>query len=546
MLRRTVSLTALLAGAACAAGISLSGCDDPEDLFPPDPVDKFEIQPAAGGLRRLTGTQLRNTIADLLGPSAAALLSVPQDQQLHGFQSIEAAENAFTPTAISAFESSFTLAVDDAISNNLATVAKIAPCASTPTEGCFTDIAKKFGRVAWRRPVTDEETAVLVSIAQQGKAWQGSIKDGIKYELMTILQSPHFLYITEVGEPEAEFGFRKLNAFELATRMSFFILDRGPDAAGIDAAEQGKLATDDQIRAEAQRLLKKPEAQAAWDRFVGEVYFISDLSNVSKDPGLFPNFTPKLATSMQQGMYQFIRDIVWTRNADAHELFTSSDYFVDANLAPLYGVTAPATGFQKMTIPAAQKRAGIIGTAGFLARFAHPDTTSPTRRGRFIQERLLCNDIPPPPPGQNTNIPLEEPGQPQTMKQRLVKHKEGACATCHDRMDPLGFALENYDAMGAFRTDDRGLPLDTTGEVAELGKFASAVDIGKALSTNDEAMVCIVKNFIRESMGHLEIKGENDAIDKLNDEFKKSKFSIQALMAEMCVSPAFKLVDEPK
>lgn len=559
MLRRTVtSFTAafrvgpsvglaLAAALACASAATLAGCDDPPVLFPPDPEEKFEIQPAAGGLRRLTSTQMRNTLTDLLGADAAALVVLPKDQQLHGFQSIEASENAFTPTAISAFESSFTLAVDAAITSNLTTVAKTAPCVSAPTDACFMDVAKKFGRLAWRRPVTDEEANVLVGIAQQGKAWQGSIKDGIKYELMTILQSPHFVYITEVGDPEKEFGFRKLNPFELAARMSFFILDRGPDVASLDAAEQGKLATDDEILAEAGRLLKKPEAQAAWDRYVGEIYFISDLSNVSKDPGLFPNYTPQLSNSMQQGMYQFMRDIVFTRNADAHELFTSSEYFVDANLAPLYGVAPPASGFQKMTIPASQKRSGVIGNAGFLARFAHPDTTSPTRRGRFIQERLLCNEIPPPPPGQNTNIPEETPGQPQTMKQRLVKHKEDPkCAQCHDQMDPFGFALENFDGVGAFRTDDRGLPLDTSGTIDGIGSFTSAVDIGTLLTSNDDATMCIVKNFIRESMGHLESKGENDAIDELHEEFAKSKFSIQSLMAQVCVSPAFKLVDEPK
>jgi len=545
--RTTLTATATAGALALAGAAALGGCGDDTVLFPPDPPDKFEIQPAPGGLRRLTASQIRATLADLLGSDAAAVLALPVDQQLHGFQSIEAAEDAYSPTSISTFESTFTLAIDTAIAGNLAQVAKLAPCATAPTDVCFTDLAKQFGRVAWRRSLTDDEVAPLVAIGQQGKAWSGKYSDGLKYELLAILQSPHFLYIEEVGQPEKTYGFRQLTQLELATRMSFFLLDRGPDVTGINEAEAGSLSTDDQILAEAKRLLAKPEAQGAWDRFVGEVYFVSDLSNVTKDPSLYPNFTPSLATSMQQGMYQFMRDIVWTRNADAHELFTSSDYFVDANLWSLYGVTAPPMGFQKVTIPAEQKRAGIIGNAGFLARFAHPDTTSPTRRGRFIQERLLCSEIPPPPPGQNTNIPVEPPGMPQTMKQRLVQHKQDPkCAQCHDQMDPLGFALENYDAIGKFRTTDRGLPLDTTGAVDDLGSFASAVDIGNLLSKNDDAMTCMVKNFIRESMGHVEMKGETDAIDKLFDAFKDSKFSIQSLMAQMCVSPAFKLVDEPK
>lgn len=532
----------LVGGAACGGG----GEDGKVDPIIPPPAE-MQVAPAPGGLRRLTGTQIINSVSDLLGPSAASQLSLPDTPQLHGFESIAAAELTTTSNEVANFEFTFTSALDAALAD-LSTVSGIAPCVATPSDACYAEVAEQFGRRAWRRPLDADEIGRLTNLGNAGRAWaSGDFDQGLKYELLGILQSPNFLYMVEIGELDPKTGQRNLTGWELATRMSFFLVHRTPDAALLDAAEKGDLATDDGIRAAANRLLDEPEAQAALDRYFGELFYLRDLPDVQKDPTTFPEYDDALAASMEEGTLRFLRDLVWTRNADARELFTSPDVFIDAKSAPIYGQASPATGWAKVTLPPDQKRAGLLGQIGYLARFAHPSLTSPTRRGRFVQERLLCNEIPPPPPGQNTSIPEEPPGQPMTMKQKLVQHEtDPKCASCHLDMDPIGFALENYDGIGRFRADDRGLPLDTTGTVGNIGSFASAQDLGALLHDNPAATTCMIKNFIRGSMGHLESKGESEAVTALDKSFATSGYSMKSLMAELCTSPIFRRVGDPK
>ncbi len=517
----------------------------------PTPVpEPMQIEPAPGGIRRLTGSQITNSVTDLLGTAAAAQLSLPDTPQLHGFESIAATELSVSSNEVANIESTFTNSIDAALTD-LTSIAAIAPCVNTPSDACYTEVAQQFGRMAWRRPLDADEVATLVSLGEAGKTWaSGDFDQGLKYELSAIFQSPSFLYLTEIGELDAKTNQRVLTGYELASRMSFFLVHRTPDSELLADAEKGDLATEAGIRASAARLLTKTEAQAALDRFYGELFYLRDLPDVQKDPVLYPEYNAALAGAMEESTLQFIRDLVWTRNADARELFTSPDVFIDANTAPIYGQSSPATTWAKVTLPEGQKRAGLIGQVGFLARFAHPGLTSPTRRGRFVQERLLCNEIPSPPPGQNTNIPEEMPGQPMTMKQKLSQHEtDPKCAGCHLDMDPIGFALENYDAIGRFRSDDRGLALDTSGSVAALGggaAFSSAAELGTFIHDSPATTTCMIKNFIRGSMGHLETKGESEAIAALDKSFADGGHSLKGLLAELCTSPAFRRVGDPK
>jgi hypothetical protein len=351
-----------------------------------------------------------------------------------------------------------------------------------------------------------------------------------------------------VGEPDpANPPYRRLNGYEIASRMSYFLLDTTPDAALLDKAESGALATPEGVRAAAAELVAKPQARAALANFFSELYRLRDLESLEKDTALFPKYTPTLQQAMKQETLELVNDIVWVRNVDARELFTADYAFVNAELAGLYGVAAPPAGFKKTTLPAEHKRAGILGSAAFLARFAHPGQTSPTRRGAFIQTSLLCYDVPPPPPGVNTEFPMDDPSQPKTAKQKLENHmKDDNCRSCHALTDPLGFALENYDPIGGYRVADKGLPIDPTGTVEGIGSFASARDIGTILSQDARATSCIIRNLFRNSMGHLETKGELPAVRDLEEVFETSGYRVQNILVELVASPAFQLVGEPK
>ncbi len=554
--QRTGALRAPLIGSALLATAlvagAVGGCDDDTDGVGGEGagsvVEKNTV-PSAGGVRRLTSSQMRYSVEYMLGADAAALFDVWDDAQLSGFESIAAAELALGANEVSTLETVVTQVVDQALLDP-SHLARFAPCVvQNPNAACYDEVATKFARVAWRRKVDADEQARLVAIANQGNAWGpqwgfDAFKTGLKYELMAILQSPNFVYISELGSQDGT--YRRLNQHELASRMSFFILHQTPDVELLDAADAGALGDDDGVRKQARRLLTLPEARRSIDRFYSELFLIRDLTNISKDPAKYPQWNGAIARSMQEEMLRFMQDVIWTRNADIREVFTANTTFVDANLAPIYGVTAPASGWAPVTLPAEHARAGILGRAGFLARFALPALASPTRRGRFFWEKLMCEPIDPPPPGVDVAIKPDPPGGHITMKQKLEEHYQNeSCRGCHLRLDTAGLALEKLDAVGAYRATDEGLTIETNFTYGNLA-FASATDLGNILAADERATACVVTNLWRQSMGHMETEGEAAALEALNEAFAAGGYRVQDLLVEMAVSPAFQLVADPK
>jgi hypothetical protein len=516
--------------------------------------DPFE--PAPGGMRRLLPQHVVRSISVVLGPAAAAAIEdVPPVPQLNGFAAIGAAELALSPTDVAQLETVATVAADAAVADRAA-LAQLAPCLAEaePAASCHAEVAERVGRVAWRRPLDADERDRLVAIAQAGSAWaaRNDVADrfgtGLKYELMALLQSPNFLYLVEVGEPDPEDATRRLlTPGERASRISFFLLGQTPDVPLLDAADAGELDTDAGVRAVASALLGRAEAREALDAFYTEFLFLDDLANVSKDPEMFPDFDRELTTSMRAETLAFLRDLIWERNADVHEMFTATETYVDPALATLYGVEAPGEGLTRTSLPTEQQRSGILGHASFLARFAHPGLTSPTRRGNLISTRFLCEEVPPPPPGVNPSLPDDPEEGPETMREKLTRHQEDpTCAACHLYMDPMGLALEHFDAVGAWRADDRGMPLDTSGDVENLGAFSGPAELGQRLAEDERTGRCVVKNFLRSSLGHVETDGERWEVRRISDQFATDGSQVQELLVELCASPMFRYVGEPK
>ncbi|MBL8743310.1 MAG: DUF1592 domain-containing protein, partial [Myxococcales bacterium] len=323
----------------------------------------ISVTPGPGGVRRLTSSQMRYSIEYLLGGDAAATFDVWDDPQLHGFESIAAAELAIGANDVSALEQAVTLAVDASLVDT-SHVAKFASCVSdSPNTACYESVATDFARVAWRRPVEDDERERLVAIATAAQEWgSGDFETGLNYELMAIFQSPNFVYQVELGVGDGP--RRALDSYGMASRLSFFLVHRTPDVELLDAAAAGDLDDDVGIRTQARRLLATPEARRSVDRFFSELYLIRGIDTLDKDDVLYPGWSQSLGKSMQEEMLRFLQDIVWTRNADAHEVFTSKKTFVDASLAPFYGVAPPASGWGEAELPEGQGRVGLLGKAG--------------------------------------------------------------------------------------------------------------------------------------------------------------------------------------
>jgi hypothetical protein len=296
--------------------------------------------------------------------------------------------------------------------------------------------------------------------------------------------------------------------------------------------------------------MESPKARQAVDEFTSQWLRFDLALNAVKDRGLYPQFTPELAAAMAEETRLLVRDVVWN-DRSFMDVFTARYGFLNSELASLYGVPAPPAEFAKASFPADSDRAGVIGQAMFLALTSKPGETSPTVRGYFVREHFLCQQVPDPPPGANASLPPLSESKPQTNRERLKEHTINAtCAGCHSLMDPIGFGLEGFDAIGRRRDKqlivfmpDRHernkkpvkveLPLDVQGTVQGLAKsdFTSPAQLGTVLAGSAECQECVVKQMFRYAFGRRETQADRPVIDRATEVFRASEFRLTALMA---------------
>jgi hypothetical protein len=258
-----------------------------------------------------------------------------------------------------------------------------------------------------------------------------------------------------------------------------------------------------------------------------------------------------------------VSDLVWN-NGDFMTLFTANYGHVNQELARIYGVTAPAKEFDRVPFPAGSERAGLLGEGLFLAMTAKPEESSPTARGLFVREQFLCQHVPDPPPGVNTNLPPVTEAKPQTNRDRMTEHASNAtCATCHKLMDSVGFGLEKFDAVGARReqvtlefkasgggrgTKTVNLPIDTSGNVAGIpdSGFSSPAELGAILAKSEQCQECVVKQYFRYTAGRMDTPADRPLISKVSEDFRTSKFRFQELIVSLTLMREFpETIDSP-
>jgi hypothetical protein len=330
--------------------------------------------------------------------------------------------------------------------------------------------------------------------------------------------------------------------------MSIFLLGRAPDEAMLALAESGSLATNAQVRDQAADMVASSQARVALSGFFDEYFRLADLETTSKNAELFPSYDVDLARSMRQETLLLVHDVVWEQDGDYRDMFTADYTFVNDQLAELYGMTPPDQPgiFERADWPAEQLRAGYFSQASFLTHQSNSLRNSPTKRGRFVQQSVLCTDIPPPPADVEPTLP-DLPDN-LTLRELLLMHMdEASCNTCHGNTDPIGFAFEFFDAIGAYRTTEpNGLPLSAQGEIEDFGEWNNPQELAEIVAADPRTSRCFVNNLIRGSIGHRETSGEADAITELDAAFAEASYSVQSLLVEFPTSPVFQLVDEPK
>ena len=496
-------------------------------------------------LRILLGRQYVNAITDLLGPAAGAAASPRADVTLNGFDAIGASQISLTDADIDAYERSATAVAAAALADPSSLTPYLTCIPTGPADAeCMASFVAEFGFMAWRRPLLDAEVGRWTNVGLSAAADLGDFDAGLEFVIAGMLQSPNFIYQVEVGVDTGEGeGVRKLSGYEMAARLSLFLLDTTPSRDLLEAAAAGELDSAAGLREWAEVLILDPRSRLAFDKYFEEVLYLRKLAEIAKDPGTYPGWSPYLADSMRVETIALIDDVVWIQDGDFRDILTAEETFVNDVLADHYGIPYPGpSGFQKVPVTPGQKRGGIFGHASMLSVLAHVSSSSPTVRGRFIQERMLCFSIPPPPPGVVTDLPSTEDAK--TMRQRLALHQEDPiCASCHTLMDPIGLGLENYDGVGLYRVLDNGEPIDAASDIDGV-PFEGALELGQALRDRDAFGWCSVLNLYRHATGHVEVPSEVAFLQDVDQEFADSEYRLQRALVELVASEAFRYVGE--
>jgi hypothetical protein len=518
------------------------------------------VKPAAAhqvGLRRLTHSQYNNTVRDLVGDYSRPADRFPPEDFVGGFKN-QTRTQSIPPVLEDAYSTAAERIAQNAF--RAGDVNGLVPCkpVSARDAKCRDQFVRVFGEKAFRRPLNEVEVRRYNELFAEQASRTGKFLEGARVVVEAMLQSPKFLFHVTSGGTSSVRLQADQRDYAIANRLSYLLWDTMPDRALLDAAAKGELRTAEGVERVARTMLQDTRARQATDEFFGQWLRFDRMLTSAKDDERYPSFTPELAAMMVQETKMLLGHLVWN-DRNFMEAMTADYSFLNADLARLYGLPEPAGEFEIVKFPETLPRAGILGHATFLASTTGPVETSPTARGLFVREHLLCQIVPNPPPGVNTNLP--EPvtaDAARAKRERLLEHATNpSCSGCHRLMDPIGFGLEKYDAVGAWRDKEivdvyagagetrrsKPVPVDITaaGEIAGLANstFGDARALGRVLAASPVCQDCVVKQVFRYAFGRAEMPSDRATVTGTATAFRSSGFKFKELLISLVRSPQF-------
>ncbi|MEZ4314021.1 MAG: DUF1592 domain-containing protein [Polyangiaceae bacterium] len=531
-------LTLASTTAACSGSARNPAGDEPGN-HPAEVAAAAPYEPAGAVLPRLTTLQYQSSLRDLLGPDVP-LLRTEADTNPYLFDSIGAASTTLSELGAEQYELSAEAVTQHVFSDPARRAALLGCQPARPGDPCVRDYLSRFGRRAFRRPLTGAELArwtdVSIALAEP------DLWEGVRLATAGMLQSPYFLYRVELGLPDPEHPSRRvLTDHEMASRLSFFLWNTLPDEALLDAADAGELHDESSIYHHAVRLLSDDRARDAIQRYFAQYLDLGRLEGIQRDPETYPLFTPSMKSAMRREV-ELLVDHVVQEGGDARAIFSTRESFVSSELASLYGIDAPGateSTFVRATLP--EERAGLLTLGAFLTMNAHETETSPTARGKYVRERVLCQEVEPPPPDVSTTLEPASGDAPATLRERLEEHRKNpACAGCHSFIDPPGLLFEHFDSIGAYREHYPGpLAIDATGDLDGV-PLDGARDLADLLASDPRVGRCMVRQLFRHAHARRDEKGERPAIDDLTASFAAKGYDFRDLLLQLVTHESFR------
>jgi hypothetical protein len=497
--------------------------------------------PMKVAIRRITETQYRHTIADVFGSQIKINARFEPEQRQERLLAIGSAQLSLTS---SGFEQYFALAtsISDQVLGESQRTASVPCKPSNPTradDACARQFIERYGERLFRRPLTESETLARLKTASMGAKQSGDFYAGLKLALTSLLVAPEFLFRVETAEPDPANRSRyRLDAYTKATRVSFLLWDSAPDQALLAAARSGAIHTEAGLKRQLTRLTSSPRFEDGARAFFADMLQLDGIENLVKDPTIYPKFNQSVSDSAREQTLKTVIDLLVRKRRDYRDLFTSNDTFMNRPLASVYRIPfASSSDWAPYTFPQSSERSGILTQVSFLSLFAHPGTSSPTKRGIKVYEIFMCQSTPDPP--ANVDFSRVQDSSKGTVRARLLDHMQNVgCAGCHRRSDPPGLALEHFDGLGQLRTMENGTRIDVSADLFGT-KFDGAQGLGKFLHDDSRVPACLVRNIYAYGVGR---KTEAQDAAYLVDQtkaFAGNGYRLPDLMVQIASSPEF-------
>lgn len=490
------------------------------------------LDPGRVTIRRLNRAEYNNTIRDLVGVDFKPANDFPADDVGYGFDNIGDVLS-LPPLLMEKYLAAAEKVIDEAWKRpELRRRLMPLPFARLSTSQNL----KAFASRAWRRPASDEEVQRLMQLVQLARQQGDSPDVGVRLALQAVLVSPHFLFRIERDPDPKSSGL--ISDHELAVRLSYFLWSSMPDEELTRLARDGKLRQPGVIDEQVRRMLHDPKGRTLAENFAAQWLNLRPLSFFSPDPKRFPTFTPALRDAMLRETEQFFLHVV---RADRSVLdFLDADYtFVNERLARHYGLKdVHGESFRKVSL-AGTPRGGVLTHASVLAVTSNPTRTSPVKRGKWILDNIL--GTPPPPPSPDAGELPADGEMTGSMRQQMEQHRKNpACAACHQRMDPLGFGLENFDAIGAWRTREGKFAIDAVGVLPDGSRFDGPAQLRQVLmGKKDQFVATLTEKLLTCALGRGMERNDRCFIEAIVKKATKDDYRFTSLVIHLVKSDPF-------
>jgi hypothetical protein len=504
------------------------------------------ITPGRAPIRRLTRFEYNNTVRDIFGDTTQPANSLPPEELGNGF-----GNDADIISVSGLLAEQYGAVAEGVAARATATpeaLARLAPCASTLTadteSACARTIIDSLAPKAFRRPISPDESDELFALEQALRATpDATFTTAISGVIEAFLQSPDFLYRVELGVPDpARPELKRPSGDEMATRLSYFLWGTLPDDALREAARTGELLSADGVLGQAARMLDDPRSRPVIRFFFDNLLPISGLTDLQRDPALFPGFSSELGAAMREETQRFLEYEIFEGGGSWPSILTAPYTFVNGPLADFYGMTG-VTGSEFVQAPLdTSQRLGLLTQASVMAGTVTTNRSNPVLRGSFVLNRLLCRKLAlPTDPAVLALVQVPDDTTGATARERFAKHSSQAvCRSCHQYLDPVGFALENFDPIGQYRTEENGVTIDTSGVMPGADEpITNAVDLARWLAESDEAQSCFALHWLEFAQGRS--MGRDDACtrDAVDAAFEESGYDVKQMLLALTQTDAF-------